>query len=82
MTKILLTFLTLTLFCSNLLFGQRIEKIEVPNGIVYNYCDSLTFEKAKRQVQSDLSPSDDYSLISAIMFVAPSFGPALKKSKS
>lgn len=67
MAKLIIT-LSLITFWNNLLLAQRIE---VPNGIAYNYCDSLIVEKAKHQIESDLSPSGKYSLLSDIMFVGP-----------
>jgi hypothetical protein len=81
MEKIFLLFSFIIILSNNFLFGQRIEKIEIPKGIAYNYCDSLTFENAKRQIESDLSSSGEYSLISDIMFVGPVLWTRLQKTK-
>jgi hypothetical protein len=80
MEKIFLVFSFITVLSNNFLFGQRIEKIEIPKGIVYNYCDS--FEDAKRQIELNLSASGEYSLISDIMFVGPVLWTRFQKIKA
>jgi len=83
MKKEILT-LPLFLIClsNGLLFGQGIEKIEVPSGVVYNYCDSITYENAKSIVTQNLSDNEAYALIDQIMFVGPVLWARFKEIKS
>jgi hypothetical protein len=80
MIKIILTFLT-PIFGSYYLFGQQIEKIEVPAGVVYNYCSAKTYENSKNVIKENLSNMDEYSLVDEIMFVGPVLWTRFQKIK-
>ena len=71
MKKYVLLVLLMTILSINLMFGQGIEKIEVPKGVVYNYCDLTTFVNAKGLIKQSLSSNDDYSLVNKVMFIGP-----------
>jgi len=51
--------------------GQQTEKIEVPNGVVYKYCDSATYERAKTIVLQELSGAPAYTLTKGVCFIGP-----------
>jgi hypothetical protein len=59
-------FFTLASFFS---FAQ--DKITIPKGIVYKYCDPKIVEKAKALIKDDLTDSTDYSLSDNILIVGP-----------
>jgi hypothetical protein len=82
MKKKIQTFLLLAFLSIDLLWAQQIEKIEIPSGIVYHYCDSLTFENAKSAIKSNLMVTEDYSLIDEVMFVGPVLWTRFQKIKS
>jgi len=68
-------------------FGQAMEKVEVPKGVVYKYCDSAVYSKAKSLLIQELSDSVKYILNQGICFIGPvlwsRYGtvPSLKKIK-
>lgn len=67
--KILFSFL---LICSSLhSFSQKEEKITIPKGIVYKYCDPKIVEKAKKMITGNLADSTDYSLSERVLIVGP-----------
>ncbi len=68
MKIILYSFLTFLCLDS---FGQAQEKIKIPKGIVYNYCDIKIVEKAKLLITTNLADSSDYSLSDKILIVGP-----------
>jgi hypothetical protein len=78
-TAFLFTFLALLNY---LTLGQQIQKIVIPKGIVYHYCDSATYEKAKGIVKEELSETLSYSLVDKIMFVGPALWKRFRKLKS
>ena len=83
MKKVIVTLPLFLIFLSHgLLFGQQVEKIEVPAGVVYNYCDSITYENSKRLIKQNLSDNEDYSLIDNVMFVGPVLWSRFKDIKS
>ena len=53
------------------LFAQQPEKVDIPKGVVYKYCDSATNEKAKAIIREELSASPSYSLNTGILFIGP-----------
>ena len=61
---------TILMFLKFSVLGQ-IEKIEIPKGVVYKYCDSLTYEKAKALITEELSSTAKYSLNKGILFIGP-----------
>jgi hypothetical protein len=71
----LLLFLTLSLqvFC---------QKIEIPRGVVYHYCDSATFENAKAIVMKDLTNADSYEICDNVLFIGPVLWARFEKIKS
>lgn len=64
------TFVLLTL-CSIRVLAQETEKIEIPKGVVYHYCDPLLYENAKTLVRQELSTSPSYSLNKGLTFIGP-----------
>lgn len=82
MKKYILTLPLFLILSNGLLFGQQIEKIEVPSGVVYNYCDSVTYENAKSIIKQNLSDAEEYSLIDQILFVGPVLWARFKDIKS
>lgn len=62
--------------------GQGIEKIEIPQGIVYNYCDFVTYENSKTAIKQNLSQEGEYSLINTTMIVGPVLWTRFQKIKS
>ena len=71
MTKNAFLFLFLTALSCCFTFGQQAEKIEIPKGIVYNYCDPKTFENSKDIIRQSLTEKDNYSLVSDILIIGP-----------
>ncbi len=65
-----LTFLFLT-FCFFSSFGQSSEKINIPKGVVYNYCDKEIVEKTKLLINNSISDSSNYALLDKILIVGP-----------
>lgn len=66
-----------------LIFSQLFcQKIEIPKGVVYNYCDSLTFENAKQIVFKDLTNSSSYETCDNILFIRPVLWSRFEKLKS
>ncbi len=59
------------LLCNSNTKAQQIEKIEIPKGIVYKYCDSITLAKAKTIITKELSNSPNYNLDKGIVFIGP-----------
>lgn len=58
------------IFVTALSFSQEIEKIKIPKGVVYNYTDVSTVERAKRLIASELKGKGD-SLCDKILIVGP-----------
>jgi hypothetical protein len=67
--KYIFTFLLLTLFI--ICTGQNIEKIKIPKGVTYNYCDAKTIEDAKKLVSENISDQTKFTLIQNILIVGP-----------
>lgn len=49
----------------NFAFSQNIEKIKIPQGVVYNYCTDDLNNEAIKNIKSSLGQKDDYSIIQA-----------------
>jgi hypothetical protein len=47
------------------------QQIEIPKGIVYKYCDSATFEKAKSEIALELGAAPTYSIFTGLLFTGP-----------
>lgn len=57
---------------STLLFSQNeIEKITIPAGVAYKYCDPSIVAKAKQLITEDLQDSTKYSLSQSMLIVGP-----------
>lgn len=52
-------------------YGQDIEKITIPQGVVYNYCDNKTVEKAKKLISENISDSTKFTLTQNVLIVGP-----------
>ena len=63
------TSLILLLFLSTLTFSQT--KVDIPDGVVYNYCKNKTYEKAKELVLKELNGVPQYELLDKTLFVGP-----------
>lgn len=61
-------------------FAQKIEKITIPNGVVYNYCDVKTLEKAKKLVAQNLSEANNYDLLQSNLIIGPVLWQSLKEN--
>lgn len=77
-------FLSLVaLLVTQVLLAQEIEKITIPQGVVYKYSDAPTYEKAKNLILKELSDSQEYSLTGQpMMFIGPVLWKSFKKIKS
>lgn len=73
LTKIIFSLL---IFTSS--FAQKVEKITVPKGVVYNYCDVKTLEKAKKLVAQNLSEANNYDLLQGNLIIGPVLWNSLK----
>lgn len=49
----------------NFAFSQNIEKIKIPQGVVYNYCTDYLNNEAIKNIKSSLGQKDNYSIIQA-----------------
>ena len=49
----------------NFAFAQNIEKIKIPQGVVYNYCTDDLNNEAIKNIKSCLGQNDNYSIIQA-----------------
>ena len=68
MKKLSLLFLTFYFFSS---FGQTDDKINIPKGVVYKYCDKEIVEKTKLLINNSISDSSNYALLDNILIVGP-----------
>jgi hypothetical protein len=66
-----LIFFLIASITSFSLYSQKVEKIEVPNGVVYNYCKPKVYEESKEVIRRELTQDGEYSLVGRIMFVGP-----------
>lgn len=65
--KSTLFFLLITYFA----FAQTTEKITIPNGVIYNYVDDKTNEKAKKIIRESLSQKENFKLLDDILMIGP-----------
>jgi hypothetical protein len=65
-----LTFLFL-LVLSISAIAQNGKKVDVPPGVVYNYCKPALLQKAKTLVSNELKGTPSYELCGKILFVGP-----------
>lgn len=75
MRQILIFILALT---ANFVVAQNIEKITIPRGVVYNYCENSIIEEAKKIIRENLTNPNDYSLLQANLIVGPTLWKTLK----
>jgi hypothetical protein len=68
MKTILSLILALSYFTS---YAQNEEKITIPKGIVYKYCDKKIVDKAKLLITENLSDSTKYGLCDKLLIVGP-----------
>jgi hypothetical protein len=61
-------------------FAQKVEKVSIPKGIVYNYCDVKTLENAKKLVAQNLSETNNYDLIQSNLIIGPLLWKSLKEN--
>jgi len=66
-----ITIVAFLILLNSSTFGQQSEKVEVPNGVVYKYCDSTTYDKAKSLLKQELSDTPKYVLNKGICFIGP-----------
>jgi len=73
------TLLFLLSFTFLFSFGQDEEKITIPKGIVYKYCDKKLVEKARNLITANLNDNSDYSLSGQTLIVGPVLWNRFKK---
>lgn len=59
--------------------AQNEEKITIPKGIVYRYCDKEIVDKARQMIKTDLADSSAYHLCGKLMIVGPVLWARFKK---
>jgi len=64
-------FLLLLVAVSCQVYSQRIEKIDVPERVVYNYCKPKVLKKAKKKINKELAGKTESSLTGKLLFVGP-----------
>lgn len=65
---------TLSLLLASFLticFGQNIEEIKIPEGVVYNYCDNSIIDKAKKLIEENLADSTKTTITQSMLIVGP-----------
>jgi hypothetical protein len=67
--KLILPFLLSLCFFAS--YAQSEEKITIPKGIVYKYCDKKIVDKAKLLITESLNDSTKYDLCDAILITGP-----------
>jgi hypothetical protein len=50
---------------------SQVDSIRIPPNVKYAYCDTATYNLAKRMVEKELGTKPDYKLIGNILFVGP-----------
>lgn len=71
----------LLIFTINISFAQKTETINIPKGIVYNYCDNKVVEKAKKLIADNLSNNSDYKLLQNNLIVGPELWKSFKDNE-
>lgn len=64
-------FTSLLLTTLSYVNAQEIEKIAIPAGVTYNYCDAQTIENAKKLIAENLADNDKFTLSDKILIVGP-----------
>lgn len=64
-------FTSIALMAHYFTFAQTTETINVPKGIVYNYCDPKVLEKARDLVTESITDSTKYLVSDKILIVGP-----------
>jgi hypothetical protein len=67
--KIICTLLLALPFCYS--FGQANEKINIPKGVVYKYCDKKIVDNAKLLITKNISDSSNFTLSDNLLIVGP-----------
>ncbi len=75
-----LTKIILLLSFFSFSFAQKVEEITVPKGVVYNYCDVKTLEKAKKLIAQNLSETNNYDLLQSNLIIGPMLWKDLKEN--
>jgi len=78
MKKIILIILVILNYS---IYAQKVEKVDKPERVVYNYCKMKIFEKAKDIVTKELKEQPEYTLTDKILFVGPVLWTRLSKIK-
>lgn len=52
-------------------FGQTEDKISIPKGVVYRYCEKETVENAKLLIKNSISDGSNDSLLDNLLIVGP-----------
>lgn len=56
----------------NVGYSQKIDSVvDIPKGVIYNYCKSLDVKKAEIFIRKELDKNPDYQLIGEIMWIGP-----------
>lgn len=55
----------------NFVFAQTIEKITIPNSVVYNYVSDKINDKAKKLINESLSQKDNFNLLDKNLMIGP-----------
>lgn len=66
-----LTNILILIFATNISFAQNTETINIPKGIVYNYCNNKIVEKAKKLISDNLSANNDYKILQNTLIIGP-----------
>lgn len=77
--KFLFTLITVVVF--SIVTAQDIEKIKIPKGVTYNYCDSKTIENAKKLITEELIDSTKFELSDSMLIVGPQLWNRFKNIK-
>lgn len=65
------TVLILLICISTKLYSQKIDSVQIPKDVTYNYCSPELIEKSKGLLRKELSDSTTYILNSNSVFVGP-----------
>ncbi|WP_157446960.1 hypothetical protein [Cytophaga aurantiaca] len=76
-----IVFVLLLIITSFSGFAQKSSPIDIPKGVAYKYCDSVTYEKAKVLVMQELTKQPTYELTGKVMFVGPVLWARFQKVK-
>jgi hypothetical protein len=74
-----ISFFAAVLLLNTNLVAQEAEKVDIPKGVVYKYCDSAIFENAKAVIKKELGDAPTYNLNMGIAFIGPALWSRLSK---